>query len=168
MATPCRAPVRGQHLHMPTAPSVLVHATVLGLVSGGRSSAGLTALLLTRRRPGRAARAAGATTWLDDRRVSLLASSAVVGELVGDKLPNTPSRLSPPALGGRLVAGALCGAVLADRRDAARLLPALLGAGGALAGSWAGARYRAAAPGVPAALAEDAVVLGAAYLATRP
>jgi uncharacterized membrane protein len=98
-------------------------------------------------------------------RVLLLATAA---ELVGDKLPFAPSRLMPGALLGRAVSGAACSVVLGDGRRGA-----LLGAAGALAGAWTGARARAALSGggarsdLPGALAEDAAALALAWLVTR-
>src|SRR5438874_2141337 len=36
-----------------------------------------------------------------------------VGELVGDKLPRTPNRISPMPLAARLIFGGLCGSIAA-------------------------------------------------------
>ena len=91
------------------------------------------------------------------RAVVLLAA----GELVGDKLPFTPSRLSPPGLTGRLASGAYAGVVVGGRTGAA------VGAAAALAGSYAGARVRGMRPGLTTALAEDAVAVGVAFAAVR-
>jgi len=96
-----------------------------------------------------------------------LALSAV-GEMVGDKLPAVPNRLSPLPLGGRLVFGALAAAALALAANHPRGPAALAGGLGAGVGSVAGTRYRAALPALtglpdlPWALVEDAaaVVLG--------
>src|SRR6266699_4483459 len=35
-----------------------------------------------------------------------------IGELIADKLPKTPSRKAPPGFMGRVLSGAVCGAVL--------------------------------------------------------
>jgi uncharacterized membrane protein len=89
------------------------------------------------------------------------------GELVGDKLPKTPSRTMPPAVVGRIGTGAICGHNVAG----------LIGAG--LAGATAGAATfichdaRAAAgrrtglPDLPFALIEDALAIGLAFTAVR-
>lgn len=46
--------------------------------------------------------------------VAWLLTTIALAELVGDKLPRTPNRNSPPALAGRVVSGALCGWFLAS------------------------------------------------------
>jgi uncharacterized membrane protein len=152
---------------MPTA-VLLLRSLTLGLVSGGRSSVGLAALAA--RRPARSPlrrglpQPAGA---LDHPWARPAAALGVAGELVMDKLPTTPSRLAPPVLGFRLVAGAVCGVVLAQRDGQPVAAPALLGVAGAYAGSRLGAAARAARPGLTTALAEDAVVLTTGWAVTR-
>jgi uncharacterized membrane protein len=59
-----------------------------------------------------------------------------VGELVADKLPGIPSRLSPPALALRLVSGAFAGATIARRHKRPVLVPALMGAAASLVSSY--------------------------------
>jgi uncharacterized membrane protein len=147
--------------------TVLVRAALFGAATGGRSATGLAALALRRPSPsdGWVGRLAG--PW--PRR---LAAGLALAELVADKAPFTPSRLSPPALAGRVVAGLAGGAALARRSGVSPLVPALVSAGAVVAGSVAGARWRsyAASRGVSpvaAALAEDAVVLALATAATR-
>jgi uncharacterized membrane protein len=99
---------------------------------------------------------------------------AALGEIVGDKLPLTPSRLSPPALLARLTAGASVGALLAKRSGANGAAGAFLGAFGALAGAQIGYRLRkaiVARTGLAdplVALAEDAVAVGGAFALARP
>lgn len=87
-------------------------------------------------------------------------------ELVGDKMPAIPSRLSPPALLGRVAASALAGAALgagAPHAGAAR--GAALAAGAALAGAVGGAWCRSAIvdatgmPDVAIALLEDSAAI---------
>lgn len=147
--------------------TVLVRAALFGVATGGRSATGLAALAL--RRPsssdGWVGRLAG--TW--PRRI---ATGLALAELVADKAPFTPSRLSPPALAGRVVAGLAGGAGLARRSGVSPVVPALVAAGAVVAGSVVGARWRgyAAQRGVPplaAALAEDAVVVALAVAATH-
>lgn len=144
---------------------VLLRSVALGLATGGRSSVALAVPVhaATRGRHGVGARALRA-----------LATAAVVGEGVGDKLPTAPSRLGAPQLAGRLVAGAAGAVALAvvdGRRPPAVLVAALAGGAGAFAGSVAGASWRewaaehgpdALRPDVRAALVEDAVVLAVA------
>jgi len=130
------------------APSALLRPLLLGVATGARSQLGPAALAwspprredprplrLLRTRPGRVA-------------VTL----AAAGELVGDKLPRTPSRLSRPVLTAQLVAGAVVGAGAA---------------------SWAGATARQTLPArtgtsdLPWALAEDATAVALAAAVTR-
>jgi uncharacterized membrane protein len=99
---------------------------------------------------------------------------AAAGELVGDKLPMTPSRLAPPALLARLASGATAGGTLAARNGASRMLGAVAGAAGAL-GFAAGCAFvrravvrRTGLPDPIVALGEDAIAIAAALALTRP
>jgi uncharacterized membrane protein len=97
------------------------------------------------------------------RVVALL---GVAGELAGDKLPQTPSRLDRSAIAAR-VFSAVCGSAVLCRRDqVAPGLPLLAAAVGAVVGAYGGAAWRSwAAERMPAwqgALVEDVVVLGLA------
>lgn len=89
-------------------------------------------------------------------------------ELVGDKLPGTPSRKVPLQFGTRIVVGALCGAALGAQAGA--MLGGLFaGAVGAVVGTLGGATLRAQlakalGKDLPAALLEDVVAIGAALL----
>jgi uncharacterized membrane protein len=132
---------------------------VIGVASGLRSSTGVAAALLLR--------SSGSA-----HRARLIGATVVVGgEVVADKNPNIPSRLSPPARTGRLAAGGVGAAALArrDRTDGASAL--IIGAVGALAGSYGGAWWRQWAgrrmPDWQAALAEDAGALTMAAAALR-
>lgn len=130
-------------------------AVLLGVATGGRSTAGLTAL------------AVGGPRW-----ARLTTGVLATGEVVADKLPTTPSRLDPGPLAGRAVLGGVAGALLARRYGEGWQLPAALGAVGAVAGSWLGSRYRSigAAHGIPdvvSALLEDAAVVALAGAAVR-
>ena len=102
------------------------------------------------------------------------AGVAAAGELVMDKRPQTPSRLEPAVLGGRLASGALVGVLAAgavDRRG--KVAAAAAGVAGAAAGAYAGAAYRKALPArthtpdLPWALAEDAVAVTLATATVR-
>jgi hypothetical protein len=89
-----------------------------------------------------------------------------VGEAIGDKFASG-SRSEAPGLAGRAVSGALSGATVGGARGAR------VGAGFALAATYPSERLRArlvAALGIPdpaCALAEDAIVYGGAWLASR-
>ncbi len=96
-----------------------------------------------------------------------------LGEYIGDKLPFTPSRLSPPALIARAVSGGWCGGTVAARLGASRLAGIGCGVAGALAGSWIGYTIRTflvkskGLPDTGVALAEDALAVWGARLATK-
>jgi|NGEPerStandDraft_6_1074524.scaffolds.fasta_scaffold05491_2 uncharacterized membrane protein len=91
-----------------------------------------------------------------------------IGELVGDQLPNTPSRKVPVQFGTRILTGALCGAAIAA--PSGQLLFGLgAGVAGAVLGTLGGAAARARLAqafgrDLPAALIEDAVAIGGALL----
>lgn len=95
-------------------------------------------------------------------------TALAIGELIGDKLPTTPSRKVPPAFIARIVSGALCGATLGAASGA--LVPAaVIGAIGAVAGTYGGAWARARLAqafgrDLPAAVLEDLVAVGGAAL----
>lgn len=97
----------------------------------------------------------------------LLLTAAAVGEAIGDKTPFVPARTSPLSLGGRTLSGALCGAAVAGASGVA------VGVLGALAGTFGAHRARAALTeltGLPDPLlgvAEDALAVFVAALATR-
>lgn len=130
--------------------SFLVRSAALGAAAGARSLTPLA--MLARRRGG----------WL-----AAVAAAGALGELVGDKLPGTPSRLHQPELTGRIAAGALAGALLARQHGRPVVPSALVAAAAALGASYAGAAWRAYRPGIPAALAEDATAAGLAWAATE-
>ncbi len=140
---------------LPPRPSagLILRSAALGVAAGGRSTLGLAAA--------QAARGGG----------TRLPALLVGAEVVGDKLPQTPSRLSPSGLSVRSGAGAAAGAASASAEGAAAALPVLVGAAGALVGSYAGAAWRASAgtrvPDWQAALLEDAVAVSLAVMAGR-
>lgn len=104
-------------------------------------------------------------SFLGSARASKILAVLAAGELVGDKLPATPSRTALPPLLGRAASGALVGAALFASEGRSATVGGLLGAGAAVAGAFAGERLRALAgraSGLPdpvVALAEDGVVL---------
>jgi uncharacterized membrane protein len=125
----------------------------MGIACGMRSATGPAVLA----RRGRL----GGTT------VSRLLMVAAATEAVADKTPVVPPRTSVPSVGARVVSGAVCGGVVAGTPG---VVP---GALGALAGTFGAYRARAAlgeATGAPDPLlgvAEDALALTVAALATR-
>ncbi|GAB2459601.1 hypothetical protein [Jatrophihabitans fulvus] len=171
---------------MATTRDAVVAAALAGAAGGCRTFTGIAAL---------AAATPPDPAELPDRVLAHPATKAVLGlaalgEYVGDKLPQAPSRLQVPGLAGRLAFGAVSGLVAARRRpyvepsgppgepvapgpvtdgrvrDAVCVVVATAAAGAA---AWLGARARgAAAPRLgrdwPVAVVEDAVAIG---LATR-
>lgn len=89
-----------------------------------------------------------------------------LGELIGDKLPKTPSRLSAFPLIARAVFGGLAGAALVITAGAALVVGVAIGVVGALAGAVGGyylrrlLTARAGLPDLPIALLEDLVAIG--------
>jgi uncharacterized membrane protein len=87
------------------------------------------------------------------------------GEIVADKLPSTTSRLTTGPLIGRLVVGAMSGALLSKRYRQSALQGALRGIMGATLGSFAGYFYRITAANITSipdaiwAAIEDGVAL---------
>lgn len=143
----------------------LARSFLLGVATGGRNMVGVAALAVTARPP-----KSQKALWL--RRVAVAASA---GELVVDKLPQTPSRLETRSVVARVVVGGLAGGLLSWREGAGRVrtgVCAVLGAGGAAAGTQAGAAWRKAASDragddLPGALAEDAASLALALSSAR-
>jgi uncharacterized membrane protein len=94
-----------------------------------------------------------------------LFSLGAVGELIGDKLPKTPSRLKQPGFSVRIVTGGLCGMLLASVGSFSLIGGVLLGAIGAVVGSFLGyfARSRITGkfglPDLPVALVEDVICI---------
>ena len=91
-------------------------------------------------------------------------------ELIGDKLPSTPSRLKPAGLISRLVLGALSGAAVAASAAPSIVLGGVLGAAGGIAGAFAGYQARTRlvralqVPDFVIACLEDVVAIGGALL----
>ena len=97
-------------------------------------------------------------------------SILALAEIVNDKLPATPSRLAPPSLVIRSLTGALAGTALAIAAGQFVVLGIVLGALGALAGSFVGYYVRhGVVTGLkladfPIALLEDAIAIGCGLL----
>jgi len=139
-------------------------AAGIGAVSGLRSMAG----------PALVAEAAGSKrlhlkgtplAWLGSGNSMKTSAILALGELVADKLPSTPSRLAPAPLVFRAISGAVCGYAVCgrNRTKQEKWGSAIVGASAALAAAWAGYTYRknSKLPKFVAALAEDAVAMGA-------
>ncbi|HTJ56834.1 MAG TPA: DUF4126 family protein [Devosiaceae bacterium] len=98
----------------------------------------------------------------------IILSILAILELVGDQLPNTPSRKVPMQFGGRIVTGGLAGLVV-GLPSGNWIIGLVLGVVGAVIGTLGGAearKYMAAAFGrdLPAGLLEDLVAVVLAFL----
>jgi uncharacterized membrane protein len=97
---------------------------------------------------------------------AIIFSLLAIAELVGDKLPSTPSRTSAKGLIGRFVFGGFAGALLATAGGEPLILGAALGGIGGIAGAFAGYQVRTRTvkalkcPDFVIAILEDAVAIG--------
>ena len=96
-------------------------------------------------------------------------SVLAIGELIADKLPNTPSRKAPPGFIARIVTGGLCGAAL-GARGGSWISGLVAGVIGAIAGTFGGYEFRSrlvkatGGKDLPIALLEDVIAIGGAFL----
>lgn len=67
-----------------------------------------------------------------------LSTAAALSEYLGDKLPNTPNRTTPAPLIGRIIFGGLVGAIVATAFRRPAVNGVVMGAVGALIGSYGG------------------------------
>jgi uncharacterized membrane protein len=165
-------PFPGQDRIMTSVPAgALFRPLLLGIVTGLRSQLGVAVLAWSEPASAGDTRALRLLRSTPGRTVAGLAAA---GELVGDKLPSTPSRLQPMPFAARLATGAAVGALSVGRTDRRTLAVAsAVGVAGAAAGSYAGAAYRKALPArthtpdLPWAVVEDAVAAGLAATAVK-
>ncbi|WP_333204981.1 hypothetical protein [Microcoleus sp. S28C3] len=105
--------------------------------------------------------------------IGIVLAVLAVAELIGDMLPQIPSRTSPPALIARILSGGIVGWFITAPNSSVALAGALLGVVGALlVGAYGGRTVRIAAieriGAVPAALVENVVAIAlAALVVTR-
>lgn len=147
-------------------------ALTFGTISGLRSMTAIAALVIASQ-PERPHPFLPQDTspwhWLGSRGALVACGLGAVGEYVGDKLPQTPSRLQPAPLGGRIAFGALSGAASCRAAGHSPTVGGALGALGALGGSAAGFALRTiigprlGLPAFPLALLEDAAAIVGAY-----
>jgi uncharacterized membrane protein len=153
----------------PATVGMVVRAAALGAATGGRSTAGLTALAWRARRDD-----SGLAGRLADPRARAVLSLATLGEGVADKSPAIPPRDSAQVLAPRVVLAGT-GAQAVARRDGREGGPAVLAATAAsVASALGGMRLRAKAQqrwgsDLPGALIEDAATALLAWFgAGRP
>jgi uncharacterized membrane protein len=142
-----------------------IRTAALTAISGLRSMAAPALLARAASRGDVAGLRATPFALLGDKRASTVLQILMVGEMVGDKTPFVPSRVSTGPLFGRVVSGALVGSALFASRGRQGLSGALLGAASALAGVYAADRLRSATTqglGLPDplfGLLEDSLIL---------
>lgn len=144
----------------------LATSAAIGVLSGMRSMLPAAVLARSLRAPKRTqgALSKGMAGSLSTVVLTLFA----IGELIGDKTPKTPNRTDLVPLFGRIGMAKLCAIVIAQHRDEGIVLPAVVGGGGALIGTFASFHLRRlltkglGAPDSIVAVAEDAVVLNCA------
>jgi uncharacterized membrane protein len=134
----------------------LLLALGIGFVSGLRAFTSLAALALSR----------GVGLW------SIVLGVAALGEYAADASPKIPSRTAFPSIVVRPVSGAVAGWFISAWHGGSPVAGAVVGAIGALIGTYGGHAARAAAIDkigpLPAAIAEDVVAIAiAAMLVTR-
>lgn len=144
--------------------SMLRRTLGLGAISGLRSTSG-PALVSRAAATGRLSLEGTTLAFLGSPRVSKTLLVMALGEFLGDKLPMTPSRTSPPPLLGRAASGALVGAALFSSEGRHAAPGAVVGSSAAVVAALGGERLRALAgekmglPDLVVALVEDAVIL---------
>jgi uncharacterized membrane protein len=147
-----------RHNASPTWRHAAVGSVLLGAASGARGQLGV-ATVVARSDPS----LPGIFRQPWTRRLLV---AAAAGELVVDKLPNTPSRLEPAGLAGRLVLGATAAGLFARTRRAPWLPAAAIGASSAIVAAKIGHDVRARldqhAPDAAVAVVEDALAFGLA------
>jgi uncharacterized membrane protein len=96
----------------------------------------------------------------------IILSLLAVGEVIYDKLPNTPNRTAPPGLIARIVTGGLTGSCVSLGGGRSALVGAALGVVGGIVGCFAGYQARARLvrslrqPDFNIALIEDLIAIG--------
>jgi uncharacterized membrane protein len=153
--------------------SNLIFAVALGVVAGLRSMTPPTAVAWAARL-GWLHLEGTPLAFLGLPWVPYILTVLMLGELVADKLPRTPSRTRPGPFLGRVMTGGLAGAGLAAGTGFSVVAGAVAGGLGAVAGTLGGYRARTGlvrALGVPdyvVAVAEDAVAIVGALLVVSP
>jgi uncharacterized membrane protein len=110
--------------------------------------------------------------WATKLVTAIVFTVLAVGELVADKLPGIPARVSLFPLLARLVFGGLCGAIAASSLKGPGIEGGILGVIGALIGAFVGFMVRRdlATKGCPdwnVALGEDAIAIALAITAVH-
>jgi len=109
--------------------------------------------------------------WFCSKRAANVFSVMAAGEVLADKIPSIPDRISPPGLIGRALFGALAGAVLDNATGGKTPSAPWAGAGAAVAATFASFYGRKALSRKIAdrkiAVVEDLIVYGVGMWLTR-
>jgi uncharacterized membrane protein len=141
---------------------VIVVAFVLGIVSGLRAMTS-PAVTSWAARMGLLAVSGTPMAFMGFKYTPIIFTLLAIGELISDKLPNTPSRKAPPGFIARILSGCLVGATVGAAAGSL-IVGLLVGALGAVAGTLGGAAIRgrlakAFGKDLPAALLEDVAAI---------
>jgi uncharacterized membrane protein len=148
--------------------ATLLLAFLIGLVAGLRTFTPLAAVSWAAHF-GRLLVAGSWLAFLGFVATPYIATLLAIAELVGDKLPRTPSRKSAMPFVARIASGALCGSAISTA-DQSMIGGLIAGAIGAVAGTFGGYEFRArlvkaiGGRDLPIALLEDAIAIIAAIL----
>ncbi len=118
-------------------PSSLLWRTAgLAALTGARSMMGPA--LLSRQLRKHPSRRLGRSrlALMQSSRTANMLTLLAAGELIGDKLPSAPDRISPTALAGRALSGAVIGATLSTQLRQSRRTGAAVGVISAVAGAY--------------------------------
>jgi uncharacterized membrane protein len=107
-----------------------------GVISGMRSMAGLALVSDSLAKSQSNLLQDSKLHWVGSPKVALVMKFLAAGEIVGDKLPMTPSRIAPGPLFGRLLFGGFSSAALWISEGKRARTGALLGAVSAAAGAY--------------------------------
>ena len=149
-----------------TTGKIVFRAIALGGVAGLRSllAPALLSSKMARKHPDSAA--GKLSVALSEPPVAMTLKALSAGELIGDKLPNTPSRIAPLPLAARALSGALVGGAVFGTARRPTWIGALLGATAAVGAAYGGYHLRKLAdeklslPDPVIALVEDAIAVG--------
>jgi uncharacterized membrane protein len=149
--------------------SVMIFCFLLGLVCGLRSMMAPAAICWGARL-GWLHFAGTRLAFIDHPITLIIFTLFALGEVVADKLPNTPSRTAAPGLIARIIFGGCSAGALAYSAGAGISIAVVAGIAGAIAGTYGGYGVRHALtangklPDLPVALVEDLIAIASAYL----
>jgi uncharacterized membrane protein len=115
----------------------LIAIPLLGLVTGMRSMTAM-AVLCWFAYKGDLSLDDTWASWAAKLATAIIFTVLALGELVADKLPQTPNRIAPGPLLVRVVMGGLIGSIVAAGLNGSEFEGIILGVGGALIGAFGG------------------------------